>query len=103
MDHHSTCQIPLAHPCLKGHFPGHPVVPAVVILENVMTAVQAGIGDCIITGFSTVKFITTLKPGMDFNIGYSRISSNRIRFECTSVNNLVAQGDLEYTLPGPGR
>ncbi|MGH8521415.1 MAG: hypothetical protein ACREVK_06000 [Gammaproteobacteria bacterium] len=28
------------HPALPGHFPGHPVVPGVLILSEVMNAIQ---------------------------------------------------------------
>ena len=32
--------IPFEHPALPGHFPGQPVVPGVVILEAVQTAIE---------------------------------------------------------------
>ena len=30
--------VPADHPCLAGHFPGHPIVPAVVLLDLVASA-----------------------------------------------------------------
>ena len=32
------------HPCLPGHFPGRPVVPGVLLLEQVLAAIEAGHG-----------------------------------------------------------
>ena len=32
--------IPDDHPSLPGHFPGHPVVPGVVLLDRVLQAIE---------------------------------------------------------------
>ena len=30
------------HPSLPGHFPGHPIVPGVVLLDRVLEAIETG-------------------------------------------------------------
>nr|WP_208854125.1 hypothetical protein [Thioalkalivibrio sp. ALJ1] len=55
------------HPSLPGHFPGHPVVPGVVILDQVAAVAQAhGLGP--IEALPQVKFLAPLKPDVDFRV-----------------------------------
>lgn len=54
-------RIPATHPCLPGHFPGAPVVPGVVILDEVLRASSA-------SGLAWAKFHAPLLPDEDFAI-----------------------------------
>jgi 3-hydroxyacyl-[acyl-carrier-protein] dehydratase len=33
--------VPRDHPCFAGHFPGHPIVPGVLLLDLIATEIQA--------------------------------------------------------------
>lgn len=55
--------IPADHPSLPGHFPGHPVVPGVVVLERVIDAIEAGHGPLGALRLPQVKFLQPLLPG----------------------------------------
>jgi 3-hydroxyacyl-[acyl-carrier-protein] dehydratase len=54
-------RIPATHPCLPGHFPGAPVVPGVVILDEVLRASAA-------SGLAWAKFHAPLLPDEEFAI-----------------------------------
>lgn len=53
----STFQISAQHPCLAGHFPKHPIVPGVVLLEQVEALVLTQLPGWQISELSHVKFI----------------------------------------------
>ena len=61
--HSATLNVPARHPALSGHFPGNPIVPGVVILDEVIGAAQAWLGDGFhVVGLSHAKFLAPLKP-----------------------------------------
>src|SRR5882724_4215036 len=60
--------IPTNHPSLAGHFPGAPVVPGVVILDEVADALAEWRPGCQLTGVRAVKFLLPLKPEQSFTI-----------------------------------
>ena len=51
-----------AHPALAGHFPGHPIVPGVLLLDRVMSAVTAELKRPV-SVLKQVKFAAALLPG----------------------------------------
>ena len=52
--HSATLSVPAQHPSLAGHFPGNPIVPGVVLLDEVIAAAEAWLGD----GFHVAGFRT---------------------------------------------
>lgn len=56
-------RVPVDHPCLPGHFPGSPVVPGVVILDEVLAAIAARLGALPARlRLAQVKFVQPLLP-----------------------------------------
>ena len=53
--------IPATHPALPGHFPGHPIVPGVLLLDEVMTATLE-LTTLEIVRLQHVKFSSALMP-----------------------------------------
>ncbi len=92
-------RIPADHPSLPGHFPGRPVVPAVVGLQavtNVMLETCPGWQLC---GIRQAKFMSPLLPEEDFVIALRGVLPN-IEFSCHAGERLIAKGTL-LAEPGP--
>lgn len=89
--------VPADHPALAGHFPGNPLVPGVVILDEVIAAVREVWPDCRVTGVSSAKFVSPLRPDQKITIKVARVSDQLIRFSCTHHGRIVAQGVLDIT------
>lgn len=61
------------HPCLAGHFPGRPIVPGVLLLEHVVTAIETVHGPLYALRFPQVKFLQALLPGEIARIEFAPI------------------------------
>ena len=90
----ATFRIPSDHPCLVGHFPGAPIVPGVVVLERVITAVQADRATRVI-GIARCKFVAGLYPDEDCHVEWRAGANATARFSCRGPHATVAQGILQ--------
>jgi 3-hydroxymyristoyl/3-hydroxydecanoyl-(acyl carrier protein) dehydratase len=86
------------HPALAGHFPGNPIVPGVLILDEVMQAVQQWRGRLRVRKIISVKFDSPLKPGDAFSIRMREEGPSSIAFECSLDGSRLASGRLEVEL-----
>jgi 3-hydroxyacyl-[acyl-carrier-protein] dehydratase len=85
-----------AHPALPGHFPGHPVVPAVVLLAEVAAAIEAALGpQARLAGLPGVKFLAPLAPGERFRIVIEPLDPRRVRFTLLRQGKAFASGSAE--------
>lgn len=83
------------HPSLEGHFPGHPIVPGVVILDEVLQALADVRPSTRPVELPVVKFLAPLQPAQMFMIRLFASSGHRIRFECIRDDGQpLAQGFL---------
>lgn len=100
LEHQSQQTIPASHPCLAGHFPGNPVVPAVVLLECVGDALSKALGRRVhITAVPAVKFLEPLLPERAFTIVLQVEPDQAMaRFQLTAQGTALAQGRLEYAM-----
>jgi len=85
------------HPSLPGHFPGAPLVPGVIVLDEVLEALIAWHENSRLTGIRTVKFLTPLKPEQPFTISLSveNESAGEIYFCCRAEDCMIVEGRLE--------
>ena len=87
------------HPSLAGHFPGHPVVPGVVILGEVMNAIRETAKEKIeFVGLPSAKFMSPLNPGEPITIRLDRQGNGSTEFTCTSGSRFIASGCLQYRI-----
>ena len=95
-----TCRvIPADHPSLAGHFPGAPIVPGVLVLDEVAAALAEWRKDSRLTGVTSVKFIAPIKPGQSFVIAFdsTNTAENQIDFCCRLDGRVVVEGRLEIS------
>ncbi|PYJ37452.1 MAG: hydroxymyristoyl-ACP dehydratase [Verrucomicrobia bacterium] len=85
------------HPSLPGHFPDMPLVPGVVILDEVLGALAEWRKDCQLAGIRTVKFLVPLKPEQTFTICFSASDDGRseVNFSCRVEGRIIVEGRLE--------
>lgn len=86
------------HPALAGHFPGHPVVPGVVLLDQVVLAIRKARGLGRPLALSQAKFLAPTGPGDELSIVHADSASDKaagtIRFEVRRGDTRVATGTL---------
>jgi 3-hydroxyacyl-[acyl-carrier-protein] dehydratase len=85
-----------SHPALPGHFPGQPLVPGVVLLEEVALALRAWRGQRL-AQVVEAKFMAPLRPD---DIALLRLretpaTATRVRFEIERDGTVLARGVVE--------
>jgi len=87
--------IPAGHPSLAGHFPGAPVLPGVLLLDEVLRTVD---GDGETHGerwrIGRAKFLKPVRPGETLTLGHERLPDGSIRFSVSREGEPVARGVL---------
>jgi len=100
MVHERVLSIGHDHPALAGHFPGYPVVPGVVLLNEVLETLRRGsAASLVVTGLPMVKFSFPLRPGEIVTIHIDEEGAGRATFFCQVDARLIASGTIEFT-PG---
>jgi 3-hydroxyacyl-[acyl-carrier-protein] dehydratase len=89
--------IAIDHPSLPGHFPGAPLVPGVLILDEVLAALRDWHKDCQLIAIRTVKFLQPLRPGQSFTICFSASNDDptEVSFRCHIEDRVIVEGQLE--------
>lgn len=84
------------HPALTGHFPGMPVVPGVVLLDEALHAIGAASGlDLSACRITSLKFLSPLLPGQPIELRYDISEGGAIRFTLMHGARKVASGAVQ--------
>lgn len=87
------------HPSLAGHFPGHPVVPGVVVLGEVMKAIREMAAKNIeFVGMPSAKFMSPLNPEEALRIRLDQRGDGTTEFMCTTGSRFIASGSLRHRI-----
>ena len=99
MGNTTTLLVPEQHPAFAGHFPGAPLLPGVVLLDEMLHSMgHAAAGDWVL---SSAKFLHPVRPGESLTLEHDVLASGSIRFvirtagaAATHASALVATGTL---------
>lgn len=79
------------HPTAAGHFPGHPILPGAVLLDEIVAAIEAGSADgaraCEV---KAVKFLKPVRPGDSLALRWHRTAPGSIAFEAAGPDGALA-------------
>lgn len=90
-----TFTIPADHPALPGHFPGHPIVPGVVLLDQAIRRIGAALNRPFdACRLSSAKFLSPAAPGVPLALAFEATASGAIRFTVSVGEREVASGVL---------
>lgn len=85
--------IPADHPAFAGHFPGMPITPGVVLLDEALHAIaadrQMDIQKCKI---SSVKFLSPVLPDTQLSLHYDINSNGGIQFDIKQGERVAVTG-----------
>ncbi len=85
--------IPSDHPAFAGHFPGMPITPGVVLLDQALHAIavaqQLDLQKCKI---SSVKFLSPVLPDTELTLHYERNANGNIQFDIRQGERVAVTG-----------
>lgn len=86
---------PADHPAAPGHFPGNPIIPGAVLLDETLRAIESGLGVSLSScRIQSAKFLAPVRPGDRVVIEFSRPGAGAIRFTCLRDGQPALKGEV---------
>jgi 3-hydroxyacyl-[acyl-carrier-protein] dehydratase len=96
-----TLELPVDHPAFAGHFPGMPILPGALLLDEVLHAIGADLNlDLTQWQVSTAKFLEPARPGNALSIEHSTAPDGTLRFAVRIAGRAVLTGTLTSSAAG---
>jgi 3-hydroxyacyl-[acyl-carrier-protein] dehydratase len=87
--------IPADHPSFAGHFPGAPILPGVILLDQVLCAIAASDEvDLLQVQLASVKFLSAVRPGEVLRLEHETLANGSISFSVHTAERTIATGRL---------
>jgi|MGYP000941000828 3-hydroxyacyl-[acyl-carrier-protein] dehydratase len=87
--------VPAAHPAFAGHFPGRPILPGVVLVDQAMRLAASVITPgLVIRGLGNAKFFQPVTPGTSLLFRYPPATATALRFEIQADERIIASGSF---------
>ena len=84
------------HPALPGHFPGHPIVPGVVLLDEALAVIDRAFGLSPPLRLLRVKFMAPVGPGQEVTVAAAPPAQGTVRFSCTADDRPVLSAMVRF-------
>jgi 3-hydroxymyristoyl/3-hydroxydecanoyl-(acyl carrier protein) dehydratase len=97
-DHAMPLPIAADHPAYAGHFPGQPILPGVVLLDEALHALAAQLGGQD-AGWQlkSAKFHSPVQPGEALALHATELPAGGFRFDIRCGDRSVASGSLVFS------
>lgn len=83
------------HPAFAGHFPGSPIVPGVVLLDEALHAIACATGLSLAAcELRSIKFLNPLTPGVAVMLLSEVQANGSIRFDILAGERKIATGSV---------
>lgn len=84
------------HPAAEGHFPGNPIIPGAVLLNEALRAIENDLGVSLTPcRIKAAKFYFPTRPGDRVLIEFTGSVPGEIKFACAVRGKKVLAGQLE--------
>ena len=91
----NTWTVPADHPAFAGHFPGQPIVPGVVLLDQAIRFAETLLGQPGLPWqIGNSKFFSPVGPGETLRFALQQKPSGAIAFTVSGNGRQVAAGSL---------
>jgi 3-hydroxyacyl-[acyl-carrier-protein] dehydratase len=96
-------QVAADHPAYVGHFPGQPILPGVLLLDEALHALAAREGLApAASRIKAAKFPSPVEPGEALWLRYTATPAGDFRFEVLAGERVAASGVVAFAAKIPG-
>ena len=85
--------VPAAHPALEGHFPGRPIVPGVVLLDQLLLH----LAPARVAKITAAKFSSPALPGECLHFTVEAKAGSTLAFHISCGERKIASGTLNLS------
>jgi 3-hydroxyacyl-[acyl-carrier-protein] dehydratase len=95
-----TLGVAADHPAYPGHFPGMPVLPGAVLLDEVLCLIESALSlDLTQWDLTAAKFPRAIRPGDALSVEHTAVSDATVRFVVRVSGKTALAGTLSRRLP----